>query len=84
MRVREPFGAPFVFIGGAMVARWELEAISMRHDTLVARAFRIALDLPARICAAPKASIERRLVRDRRFDGMGECMRNRRSPMDGR
>lgn len=67
-----------------MVSRWELEAISMRHDTIVARAFRIALDLPARICAAPKASIERRLVRDRRFDGMGECMRNRRSPMDGR
>ena len=56
----------------------------MRHDTLVARAFRIALDLPARICAAPAAPTGRRLVRDRRFDGMGECMRNRRSPMDGR
>lgn len=73
-----------MFIGGAMVARRDLERISMRHDTPVARAFRIALGLPARICAAPKAPIGRRLVRDRRFDGMGECMRNRRSPMDGR
>lgn len=67
-----------------MVSRRDLERISMRHDTLVARAFRIALGLPARICAAPAAPIERRLVRDCRFDGMGECMRNRRSPMDGR
>lgn len=67
-----------------MVARWELETISMRHDTLVARAFRIALDLPARVCAAPAAPAERRIVRNRRFDGMGECMRNHRSPMDGR
>lgn len=67
-----------------MVSRRDLERISMRHDTLVARAFRVALGLPVRMCAAPAAPPDRRLVRDRRFDGMGECMRNRRSPMDGR
>lgn len=64
-----------------MVARDEMERMASRIDTVVARAFRIALGMPAAIATARRA--ESRRVRDRRYDGARECMRNRRSPMDG-
>ena len=52
---------------------------AVSFDTVVARAFRVALGIEPRF---KRPRRERTGARDRRFDGMSWCMRNERSPMD--
>lgn len=64
-----------------MVEVSEIARMAMRHDTVVALAFRRALG----IAAAPAARARRAGTRpERRYRGMRWCMENHGSPMDGR
>lgn len=84
MRVREPFGAPFAFIGGYMVETFEIARMALRYDTAVALAFRRALGIDGASWAAHARGRGASGRRDGRYAGLPWCFENHGSPMDGR
>lgn len=84
MRVREPFGAPFAFIGGYMVETSEIARMALRYDTAVALAFRRALGIDGASRAPHARGRGAGGRRDGRYAGLLWCFENYGSPMDGR
>ena len=64
-----------------MLPRRVLESIALRYDTLMSRAMLRALGVTVRRERRAKP-VE--LRESMRYEGMDECFRNERSPMDAR
>ena len=64
-----------------MLPRRVLESIALRYDTLMSRAMLRALGVTVR---RERRCLPVRLAESMRYEGMDECFRNERSPMDAR